>query len=232
MPIQPNVASVANRLHSMSFQTLADFCQTIHDALVTNAGTFTAPPVAVGTFQTNITAYQNAITAWGGPGARGSHAAYITLLATRQQVIDDATSEGSYVQAVARANAPGNVNDQKSIILLGGCRVKNESNQLQPWGQVNDWRQLVKQNMLGTGNIVLRWSKPNVVPGAMSKPNAYNIYASNDDGDSDPYVWIGATSSTTFTQNVGQGTLKWYKVAPVSAQGQGATSAGLQCFGQ
>lgn len=229
MPVSPNVASVANRLNSMSFQTLADFCQTMHDALVANAVTFPAPPVATATFQTNITTFQNAIIAWGAPGARGSHANHIAVLAARQQVLDDATSEASYVQAVARAIAPGNVNDQKATILLGGCRVKNDSNQLQPWGQVNNFRQLVKQNMLGTGNIVLRWSKPNVVPGANSKPNAYNVYVSDDDIT---YTWAAATSSTTFILNAGQGILKYFKIAPVSAQGQGATSASLQCYGQ
>lgn len=229
MPVSPNVATVANRLNSMSFQTLADFAQTMHDALVANAVTFPAPPLAVGTFQTNITAFQTAINAWGAPGARGAHANHIAVLAARQQTIDDCTSEGAYVQAVARATAPGNVNDQKSIILLGGCRVKNDSNQLQPWGQVNDFRQLVKQNMLGTGNIVLRWAKPNVVPGAMSKPPAYNVFIS-DDGIT--WTFEASTSSTTFTKNVGQGVLKHFQVAPVSAQGQGATSAGLQCYGQ
>lgn len=225
----PNVASVANRLNSMALQTLADFCQTMHDALVANAVTFPALPVAAATFQNNITAFQNSINAWGAPGARGSHANYVAVLAARQQVLDDATSEASYVQAIARAISPGNVNDQKATILLGGCRVKNDSNQLQPWGQVNNFRQLVKQNMLGTGNIVLRWKKPNVVPGANSKPNAYNIYVSDDNVT---FTWIATTSSTTYIQNVGQGTLKYFQIAPVSAQGQGALSASLQCYGQ
>jgi len=229
MPITRTNVVVANRPRTMGWQSLHDFCQGVNAQLIAEAVTFPTPPVSTGDFQTDIDALDATIVAWGSVGARGSHADYVNLLGAAQQVINDLDAEAGYVQSVARASFPGSYNDQKSIVLLAAMRVKNDSNRLALWGAVNDFQQLVKPNLLNTGFVHLKWNKPNVPAGAMSKPPAYNVYISDDNIT---YTSAGTTSATYFNVNIGTGTPKYFKVAPVSAAGEGAPSSAIQAYGQ
>lgn len=213
----------------MTFQSLADFSQAVHDAMVTNAVTFPSPPVDMVTFQADITALDAAITAWGTVGARGSHADYLALLSARQAILNDLDALGGYVQGVARANFPGSYVDQQNVVLLAAMRSKSDSNRLALWGVVNDFTVLVKQNLLGTGIIHLRWKKPDVPPGALSKPASYNVYVSDDNLT---FAFDSNVTSTSFSPTVGSGVHKYFKVAPVSAAGEGGMSSSIGGYGQ
>lgn len=226
MPQTRSLVVVANRTYAMSFQTLANFAQAVHDAL--SAPIFANPPVTLVQLQTDIDAMQAAINAWGTILNRGSHADYITLLAATQTVSIDLASLGGFVQTIARNSSPGDYNAQKTVVLLAAMRVKDDANRLALWGPVNNFRPLIKQNLQGTGIVQLKWDKPNVVPGANSRPPTYNVYSSTDNLT---FNFLASTSSTTYLDNIGTGNSKYYKIAPVSAAGVGGMSPSIQAFG-
>lgn len=229
MAITRTFAVVANRARTLTWQSLNDFCTGVIGAMTTNAVTFPAPPVPLVDFSSDNNDLNAALTAWGAVGNRGSHADYIILLAAAQQVLNDLDAEAGYVQTVARASFPGSYLDQVSTVLLAGMRAKDDSNRLAVWGAVNDFEQLVKPNLLNTGFVHLKWKKPNVSPGAMSRPPAYNVYVSDDNIT---FTTAGTTSSTSFNPNIGTGVRKYYKVAAVSSAGEGALSSAIVCYGQ
>lgn len=229
MPITRTNVVVANRVRSTPWQSIADFCSAVIAAMTTNAVVFPAPPYPLASFTVDVADFQSNIDAWGALGNRGSHADWVNVVASSIQCLNDLEAEAGYVQAIARGSFPGNYASQVATVLLAAMRAKDDSNRLAAWGVVNAFEQLIKPSLQNTGNVYLRWKKPNVLPGAMSKPPAYNVYISPDNIT---YTFLGATSSTFFVDHPGTGNMKYYKVAPVSSAGEGALSTAIQGYGQ
>ena len=230
MPITQINVVVANRTRQMSFQSLADFVAAVILGL-TGSVTFPTPPVSLVDLGTHHDTLQDAIDAWGIVGNRGSHAQYVALLSAAQQCIVDMTATAGYVQTTSRTAFPGSISDQTAAVLSAGMRAKNPSNALPTWGAAQNLRQLLKQNLQGSGYILLKWAKPLVLPGAESKPPAYNVYSAAT--PTDPFLFIATVSTTSYLDTLaGLGVQKYYTIRAVGASGLGVETAAILGIGQ
>lgn len=219
MGVQREV-SVANRVYEMSYQTLLNFSENVVAQMTAAIATFATPTPALATITTANTNLQARITAWGNEGNRGSHADLIALRSARDEVRNLLEQEAGYVQGVARSLAPLAV-DQKDIILSAGMRPKDDSQILPAPNPPQNARQLVKQNLLGTLQIALKWAKPLTLPGSNSKPPFYYLQSSDDN-----VVWntIATVTKTSALVQMPTNATVYFRVIAVNATGQSGPS--------
>jgi hypothetical protein len=138
-------------LYSMSFDALRSFAQTIHAGFLAQVADYPTPNPAPAAFQSDITALANAITAWGPPGARGSHADHVALLAAAEVVRNDLRMLADYAQNTQ----PDNPASWGAV----GFPIKREQSVPQPLQMVQDFRNFVSRD-IPAGFIKLKWKRP------------------------------------------------------------------------
>lgn len=229
MGLQKN-ASVGNRLYQMDYQTLANFATNASAAMLAAIATFATPVPALADIDAAVVTLQANINLWGGVGNRGSHADLVNLRASRNALRSLLEQEANYVENIARTSSPLFA-DQAAVILSAGMRVKDVSNSLPLYGPPQKARQLVRQALLGSGKIFLKWAKPLVLPGANSKP-AFYIVQRGTPSPAPAFATIGSVTKTSFTDQSTSGQQFVYQVLAVSAAGISAPSDPALCIAQ
>jgi hypothetical protein len=138
-------------LYSMGFDALRSFAQTIHDGFIANIADYAAPVPTMIIFQNDIDALSDAITAWGPPGARGSHAAHVALLDAADVVRNDLRMLADYAQVTK----PDNPTSWGAV----GFPIKRPKSVPQPLQMVQELRNFVSRD-IPSGFIRLKWKRP------------------------------------------------------------------------
>jgi hypothetical protein len=138
-------------LYSMGFDALRSFAQTIHDGFVANIADYATPVPVLPAFQTDIDALADAISAWGTPGARGSHADHVALIDAANVVRDDLRRLADYAQNAQ----PDNPTSWGAV----GFPIKRPKSVPQALQMVQDLRNFVSRE-IPAGFIRLKWKRP------------------------------------------------------------------------
>jgi hypothetical protein len=138
-------------LYSMGFDALRSFAQTIHDGFIAEVLLFPAPNPTMIIFQNDIDALSDAITAWGPPGARGSHADHVALLDAADVVRNDLRMLADYAQVTK----PDNPASWGAV----GFPIKRTKSVPQPLQMVQELRNFVSRD-IPAGFIRLKWKRP------------------------------------------------------------------------
>lgn len=198
--------------------------QVLHNLMLANAATFTTPPLTMIDFQNDIDALQDAITAWGVKGNRGSHASKTNKDRAASTVSNDLAALSSYAQQVARLSpvTTTDVYGQIATILSGGVAVRRRGRLNKPIARnitlpsdtlsapINLRAPYSKHTL--SGQARLRWGK---VKGA----SGYNVYRI-DIVDALPVITHVATTTAGFySETIGAGTSKTFFVQTIGNTG-------------
>lgn len=200
------------KLNSYTPAQLAVYAQATHDAVTAAAVTFPTPVPALATFQSDITALNGAVAAWGSVGARGSHADLLNLRAAVKVVQNDMRVLARYVDTIALGSA--------ITVALSGFTSTNPRTPVGVLTPPQNFRQLISARTL-TQQAILKWKKPTNV-GFGKVPTYVVEYFDN-------VVWktIAITSRTKATLDnplVGATTLL-VRVSGLNDAGPGAATA-------
>lgn len=205
-----------------AFQALHDYLITVVLSMTGNLN-FPTPSPVLSSLTSAATALQNAITAWGVVGNRGSHLDYMNLRATALTAYNLLKQEAAYVQNTIDPTATESA--QSSFILSSGFSIGQLPS---PQGVLNppqDFRQFFKQN-INLHWIGLRWGKP---LGLLSKNNvkSFTIYRGLTGVFADA-TELTTVQKVTYIDKTGlPATTYTYWVVANNSAGQGALSMPL-----
>lgn len=174
---------------------------------------YTTPNPTLIVLGTLITAFSDALTAWGTPGNRGSDVAKMALLDARTALEDGLTQLANYCENTTPYNA--------TAFISGGWQVKNAAVPIGPLpGAVNVRTMIGKE--IPNGAVKIRWNRVN---GART----YNVLRSDDNGAT--FHVVAMITKASFI-NTGLDCSKIYRyvIQAVGAAGIGADSD--VCFAQ
>jgi len=174
-------------------------------------------------------ALDNAITAWGPVGARGSHSDLMILRSASLTLYNLLVQEAGYVLNTVIAFG-GDYSIQSSNLILSGFGVKNPPTPQGLLGVPQNLHQWFK-NSISIYHVGLRWKKPlNLTsPGNVKE---YIIYRGNQDGFTNPTTSkIASSTRTSFIDKNpivgGSSPTSFYWITAVNTAGEGAPTASL-----
>lgn len=138
-------------LYTLNFDALASFALTVHDGLNALVADYPAPNPTLPNFKLDIIALTDAITAWGPPGARGSHADHVALVDAANVVRNDLRMLADYAQNTM----PDNPTSWGAV----GFPVKRPKSVPQPLQAVRNLRNFVSRD-IPSGFIKIKWARP------------------------------------------------------------------------
>ena len=193
-------------LESFSHAGLLAFAQTVAAAMSGNAFYTTPNPtlIALGTL---ITAYSDAVTAWGTAGNRGSDVQKMALLDTRRALEDGLITLSSYCMTTTPFNA--------SAFISAGWQVKSAAFPIGPLPGASNVRVMVGKT-IPNGGVKIKWDR---VVGAYS----YIVLRSDDNGATFHVVAI-ITKASHLDTGLDCSKIYRYVVQAVGAAGVGADS--------
>ena len=216
---------ISLNLFKVSYNTLAGNSQTIHDGFVTKVADYPAPNPTMPNFQTDIDALQDAITAWGIKGNRGSHVDHLNLVAAANFVRDDLRMLADYAQ-----NTKPDDPDSWSTL---GFKIKRGRSKPAELQIVQNFRNFLSRSVPPPA-IKLKWKRPldtdaGDVKGYLIQRNNTSEYPGGDlRGNRAIANVIGVVPNTAFIDEdpyVGE---NWYWVTPFNSLGFGVTSDPLK----
>lgn len=222
---QRSIFSGSNNNLSRFSNYILVLAQSVHDAMVAAAATFTTPPVTMLNFQAHIDDFQAAKQALGVKGTRGSMADTNAMYATRKAVIDDLNALTGYVQAIARAAAPADdIWAQYGLIALARFAKKHQRRTPLKLNRVLPAPTWVRNAFSKKNNIPgysrIRWNK---VAGAAG----YAVYGRVINN----LEFIATVTSTTYSEFIGLGNNKIYVIQPIDKFGTiGGLSAPIKAI--
>ncbi len=192
-------------------------------SLASNLNFLTPNPALVAVLAA-IANLQTAITAWGPPGNRGSHADLVNLRACSTTLYNMLSSLAGYVQTTAQTLAGSDYMLMATIISSSGFGMKNvptPQGLLQP---VENFRQLLTRT-LAPNKAKLKWNQP---LGVTSNNNvkSYSVRMSTT-ADFSTAVQIADITQNTFTDtnSTGGAVVRFYWIVALGAAGAGAPSS-------
>jgi hypothetical protein len=209
-------------LSNIPVRELADNSQSVHDGYVAEALVFPAPNPAMPIFQGHIDDLEDAITAWGPEGARGSRAQHDALLAAAKVVKADLKQLASY----AMATKP---NDPDAWRRLN-FNIKRPKSAPEPLQKVRDFHIFVSRAVVA-GTLKLKWKRPlDTDPGDVkcyiiqSSDTAVQPAIDGSRGISNVHAMLTDTSIVLEPKYTGA---NYFWVTPFNAMGCGVSSEPL-----
>jgi hypothetical protein len=208
----------------LKYSNLASLLSSVIAAITANANFTTPNPTLAAGTALGVT-LNDAITAWGPVGNRGSHADLLALREAALAVRNWLVAEANYVLNTASIAQPTDYSAQAAIITSSGFGVRNAPAPQGVLGMVQGLHQQVGIKFSPV-QPRLRWKKP---LGLTSPGNvkAYQIFkgTTNVFGSA---TQIGTTTSTAYTDaSATPSTAFYYWVVGVNAAGPGLVASAL-----
>lgn len=209
-----------------AFQALSNFVQNVIDQMTAAIASFPTPIPALTGVQTDVDDLNDAITAWGPEGNRGSAADYINLLDAAEVVYNDALALQAYVQNTAQDTAGSDYVAMAAIIASSGFSLKAAPAPQGVLAAPNDFLRVVNPTV-SLHQVALKWKKP---AGLHSPGNvkAYQILRA-DINDFNQAAVIGTSTKTSFLDDTTNPMKTYYYwVRGVNTSGYGVESMVVQ----
>ncbi len=206
-----NKPTIKLRLARLSNSALVSFA----DSLVTNmtgSAFYPTPNPSLATIQANNTAFATKVAAWGTTGNRGSHQAYIEMLAARAIVETDLTALANYCETTTPYNEPA--------FASCGWEIKNPKSSTGPLPPIQNLHQFLSKT-INYGEAKIRWKRP--LGTAYGVVYAYNVYR-NTAPDFNTATLIRTITKTSLIDSGLTQTTYYYWVVPIGVAGPGVVS--------
>jgi hypothetical protein len=210
-------------LSKLTFSGLASFAQTIHDGFLALVLQYPAPNPTLLVFQTAIDDLNDAITAWGVKGNRGSHADYLALLAAANVVRNYLRMLADYAQNTKP--------DDSSSWTDVGFLIKRPKSAPVALEMVQNLRNFIARD-IPAPSIKIKWKRPlntdaGDVKGYIIQHNNEPVQPSMTtlpDGSNGVANVIGIVTNTTFIDSDPYVGANYYWVTPFNSLGYGVSS--------
>lgn len=222
------IAHVKIGVVGSNYLGIAALTANVIAGLTANPGNFPAPFPTIVTLTVDLLALNNAITAWGIVGNRGSHADWVALEAAALTMRNDLLLEADYVNNLVDPTQPYAV--QAAFIATSGFSVKNLP---MPQGVLGMPLNLHRQmsDAISENDIMLRWNKPI----GLTSPNNVKSYRITMLPTGVPPVSIFNSTKTSIlitsaelaAGNVFHGINPWFKIEAYNNDGFGTPTAYL-----
>jgi hypothetical protein len=210
---------ISLNLSRLTYKALAVLAQAVHDGFLALVLVYPMPTVTMVMFQTHIDTLNDAITAWGPKGARGSHAQHLALIAAANVVRNDLRQLATY----AMTTKPDDSDSWASL----GFSIRRPKSAPVALPMVQNFHNFISRTVVA-GTIKLKWKRP--LDTDRSDVKCYIVQHSNTavqpaiTGSQGIANVIGLTTDTSIIiepQHVGA---NYFWVTPFNSVGAGVSS--------
>ena len=204
-------------LRKLSYSQVLALANSVFAGLTAALGVYTTPFPTLASLTTAITALDAAITAWGPPGNRGSHAQHVALLDARATVELILTQLANYCMDTTPY-------DEVNLATTG-FEIKSVRTPQGVLEMVQNFHNFISRQ-LNPSEVKLKWKKPlNVAVNGNVK--AYKIYRAATADFSTAEI-IKTSTKTSYIDTPPAGAMAFNWIVAVNSAGDGVTSDVVQ----